>query len=143
MSHRCDIYRPWLWYGHKYSEYKTCLSLIMLTFIKQHLSNIWSSTHEKVSSTEAEFKKSVAYWKKRITQNDIKRNYIRKCIFRHDKYVCINIQRERPREREGEHDFYRLSHVETHQLTILGVIQFSERVLFWLEWFLYDGNIGS
>ena len=115
----------------------------MLTFIKQHLSNIWSSTHEKLSSTEAEFKKSVAYWKKRITQNDIKRNYIRKCIFRHDKYVCINIQRERPREREGEHDFYRLSHVETHQLTILGVIQFSERVLFWLEWFLYDGNIGS
>ena len=52
-------------------------------------------------------------------------------------------ERERPREREGEHDFYRLSHVETHHLTILGVIQFSERVLFWLEWFLYDGNIGS
>ena len=115
----CDIYRPRLWYGHKYSEYKTCLSMIMLTFIKQHLSNIWSSTHEKLSSTEAEFKKSFAYWKKRITQNDIKRNYIRKCIFRHGKYVCINIQRERPREREGEHDFYRLSHVENTSVNYL------------------------
>ena len=95
----------------------------MLTFIKQHLSNIWSSTHEKLSSTEAEFKKSVAYWKKRITQNNIKRNYIIKCIFRHDKYVCINIQRERerPREREREHDFYRLSHVENTSVNYLRV----------------------
>ena len=99
--------------------------MIMLIFIKQHLSNIWSSTHEKLSSTEAKFKKSVAYWKKRITQNDIKRNYIRKCIFRHGKYVCINIQRERERERararerEGEHDFYRLSHVENTSVDYL------------------------
>ena len=31
---------------------------------KQHLSNIWSSTYEKLSNTEAELKKSVAYKKK-------------------------------------------------------------------------------
>ena len=31
--------------------------------IKQHLSNIWSSVHEKLSNTEAELKKSVAYKK--------------------------------------------------------------------------------
>ena len=105
--------------------------MIMLIFIKQHLSNIWSSTHEKLSSTEAKFKKSVAYWKKRITQNDIKRNYIRKCIFRHGKYVCINIQRERETEREREKEsmiFIVFLMLKTHQLTILGVIQFSERV---------------
>ena len=27
---------------------KKCLSMMMLIFIKQHLSNIWSSIHEKV-----------------------------------------------------------------------------------------------
>ena len=35
----------------------------MLICIKQHLSNIWSSIHEKLRTTEAELKKSVAYEK--------------------------------------------------------------------------------
>ena len=30
---------------------------MMATYIKQHLSNIWSSIHEKVNNTEAELKK--------------------------------------------------------------------------------------
>ena len=34
--HRYDINRR----GHKYSEYKKHLSMMMLKFIKQHLSNI-------------------------------------------------------------------------------------------------------
>ena len=33
---------------HKYCKYKKCLSIMMLTCTKQHLSNIWSSIHEKV-----------------------------------------------------------------------------------------------
>ena len=33
----------------------------MLICIKQHLSNIWSSIHKKVSNTEVELKKGVAY----------------------------------------------------------------------------------
>ena len=34
---------------------------MMVTDVKQHLSNIWSSIHEKFSNTEAALKKSVAY----------------------------------------------------------------------------------
>ena len=37
---------------------------MMLICIKQQLNNIWSSIHEKLSSTEAELKKIVAYEKK-------------------------------------------------------------------------------
>ena len=35
-SHRCDMNR----HGYKYSKYKKCLSIMMLIYIKQHLSNI-------------------------------------------------------------------------------------------------------
>ena len=33
--------------GHNYTKYKICLSMIMVICIKQQLSNIWSSIHEK------------------------------------------------------------------------------------------------
>ena len=46
--HRYDINRPRLRNGHKYSEYKMCLSIMMLICIKQHLSDISSSIHERV-----------------------------------------------------------------------------------------------
>ena len=69
-SHRYDINRPRSRHGHKYSKYKKCLSMMMLICIKQHLSNIWSSVHEKLSNTEAELKKNVAYKKKRVTSWD-------------------------------------------------------------------------
>ena len=36
--------------------------------IKQHLSNIWSWIHEKLSNTKAGLKKSVACKKKRVSQ---------------------------------------------------------------------------
>ena len=39
---------------------------MMLLYIKQHLSNIWSPIHEKLSNTEAELKNTVAYKKKRV-----------------------------------------------------------------------------
>ena len=35
-------------HGHKYKKRRNCLSMVMLTCIKQHLSNIWRSIHEKV-----------------------------------------------------------------------------------------------
>ena len=47
-SHIYDLNRPRSRHGHKYTEYKKCLSMTMLICVKQHLSNISSSTHEKV-----------------------------------------------------------------------------------------------
>ena len=41
---------------HKYNKYKMCLSLMMVICIKQHLSNMLSSIHEKLSNTEDELK---------------------------------------------------------------------------------------
>ena len=38
-SHRYDVNRPRSRHGHKYNNYKTCLSM-MFTCINQHLSNI-------------------------------------------------------------------------------------------------------
>ena len=47
-SHRYDINRLRSRHGHKYSKYKNSLSIMMVICIKQHLSNVWSSIHEKV-----------------------------------------------------------------------------------------------
>ena len=46
-SRRYDINRTRSSHEHKYSKYKKHLSMMMLTCITQHLSNIWSSIHEK------------------------------------------------------------------------------------------------
>ena len=59
ISSRYDINRPWRRHGHKYIRYKICLSTIMVICIKQQLSNIWSSIHEKISNTEDELKKAL------------------------------------------------------------------------------------
>ena len=59
ISHRYDINRPRSRHGHKYSKYKTLLSIIMIICIKQHLSNIWSSIHEKVKQHWGWVEKSV------------------------------------------------------------------------------------
>ena len=48
-SHRCDINRPWSRHEHKFSKYKECLTMIMLICIKEHLSNISSTIHKKVT----------------------------------------------------------------------------------------------
>ena len=60
-----DINRPKARHGHKYTKDKMCISLMMVIYIKQHVSNIWSSIHEKVKNTEAELKKAcnpVSLW---------------------------------------------------------------------------------
>ena len=51
-SHRYNINRPVSRHGHKYIKYKKRLSMMMLTCVRQRLSNI-------LSNTEAELKKSV------------------------------------------------------------------------------------
>ena len=39
-SHRYDIDRPKSGHGQEYSEYKKCLSMMMIICVKLHLSNI-------------------------------------------------------------------------------------------------------
>ena len=39
-SHRYDINKPRLRHRHKCTKYKMCLSIMMVIYIKQHLSNI-------------------------------------------------------------------------------------------------------
>ena len=46
-SHRYNINRPRPKYGYNYTKYKMCLIIMMVIGIKQHLSKIWSSVHEK------------------------------------------------------------------------------------------------
>ena len=67
-SHKYDINRPRCRHGHKYSKYVKRLSMIMLTCIKQHLSNIWSSVHENVKKHWGWVEKSLAYKKKRVAR---------------------------------------------------------------------------
>ena len=64
-SRRFDINRPRCRHGRKYSKYIMFLIMMMVICIKQHLSDIWSSIHDKtkLSNTEAELKKSVAHKK--------------------------------------------------------------------------------
>ena len=60
-SHRYDVNRPMSRHGHKFSKYKKCLSMMMLIIcIKEHLSNIRSSIHEKVMQYWGWVEKSVA-----------------------------------------------------------------------------------
>ena len=40
--------------------------MMMLTCIKQHISNIWSSAHRKISNTEAEFKEKTLLIKVKV-----------------------------------------------------------------------------
>ena len=46
-SQRYDINWPRSRHGHKYTKYKMNQSVMMLICIKQHLSNIWRSIHER------------------------------------------------------------------------------------------------
>ena len=56
-SHRYDINRSRSKHGHKDSKYKKCLSMMMLICVEQHLSNIWSSIHDKVKQHWGQEKK--------------------------------------------------------------------------------------
>ena len=58
-SHRYDINGPRPRHGQKYTKYKICLGILMVIYIKQHLSNIWRSVHEKVKPYWGWVEKSV------------------------------------------------------------------------------------
>ena len=62
-SYRYDINRPRPRHGHKYTKYKMCLNIMMVICIKQHLSKFEAQFLKKISNTEVELKKSVAYEK--------------------------------------------------------------------------------
>ena len=72
-SYRYGINRPKSAHGHKYSICKKCLIMTILICIKQHLSNTWTSIHERLNNTDAKLKKSVAYkknacnWRNKVT----------------------------------------------------------------------------
>ena len=66
-SHRYDINRPGSSHGHKYSKYKRCLTVMMHICIKQHLSNIWSSIHEKIKQYWGWVEKKALLIKKRVS----------------------------------------------------------------------------
>ena len=63
IPHRHDINSPKSRHEHKYSKCKKCLSMMMLICIKKHLSNIWSSSHEKVKQHWDWVEKERAYKK--------------------------------------------------------------------------------
>ena len=62
-SQRYNINRRRPSHGHKYTKYKVCLSIMTVICIKQHLATFAAQFMKKLSSTEAELKKSVAYKK--------------------------------------------------------------------------------
>ena len=55
-SLRYDTNRPRFRHEPNYSKYKKCLSMMMVMYIKQYLSNMWCLIHEKLSNTKAELK---------------------------------------------------------------------------------------
>ena len=67
-SHRYDINRPRSRHEHKFSKYKKCRNTMMFRCVKQHLSNIWHSIHEKSNNTDAELLKSASHKKSVIPQ---------------------------------------------------------------------------
>ena len=67
------------WDEREYSKYKKGLIMMMVICIKQHLRNIWSSIHEKLSKTEAELKKALLI-KKCVDQPKTCRIFMLRCI---------------------------------------------------------------
>ena len=57
QRHHIDRLKP----RHKYAKFKMCVSIMMVICVKQNLSNIWSSFHEKKKQHWGWVKKSVAY----------------------------------------------------------------------------------
>ena len=64
-SYRYDIDRPTPRHGQKYTKYEMCLGIMMVVIsTKQHLSNSFEAQFmKKLSNTDAELEKSVAYKK--------------------------------------------------------------------------------
>ena len=65
-SQRYDINRLRRSHGQKYTKYKRCLTMMMFICIQQHLSNIWSSNHEKVKQHWSLIEKKALLIKKSV-----------------------------------------------------------------------------
>ena len=68
--HKYDINRHSPRHVHKYTKYKKCLTMMIVIFIKQHLTNNWMSIHEKVKQNWGWIEKRHCLLKKRV--NEIK-----------------------------------------------------------------------
>ena len=64
--------RPRPRHGHKYTKYKMCLSMMMGICIRQHLSNIWSSIHEKIKQYWGWVKKKALLVEKCVVRSTMK-----------------------------------------------------------------------
>ena len=62
-SHGYGINRPRPRHRHTYTKYKIYLNMMMVTWIKEHLSKIWNSIHKKVKQQWGWVEKKVAYIK--------------------------------------------------------------------------------
>ena len=60
-SHRYDINRLRPRHEHKYIKYEMCSSKMMVICIKQNLSSVWSSIHERVKQHWGWVKKGGTY----------------------------------------------------------------------------------
>ena len=54
---RQDINRPRPRHRQTHTIYKMYLNMMLVICIKEHLSIVWSTIHEKLSNSKAEFKK--------------------------------------------------------------------------------------
>ena len=67
-SQRYDINWPRPRHGQKYSKYKICLIIMVVVYIKQHLSKISSSIYEKVKQRWGWVEKKALLIKKACTR---------------------------------------------------------------------------
>ena len=65
-SHRCDINRTKSRCGRKHCKYEKCRSMMVLICFKQHLSNIWSSIHDKIKQQWGWVEKNRCLYKKSV-----------------------------------------------------------------------------
>ena len=65
MNHTDSTDRPRPRHGHKYTIYKMCLSIMMVIYTKQHVSNIWSLIHENIKQHWDWVEKKRCLWKRR------------------------------------------------------------------------------
>ena len=109
-SHRYDINRPGSRHGYRYIKYEKCLPMMMLICIIQHLTNIWTSIHEKVKQHWAAYKKMsvLGFW--------IFQGYTRFWI----KYFMIDVR---------QYYEYALDSKYTRSLNILGLHMVLNKVL--------------
>ena len=95
---------------------KKCLTIMMLICIKQHLSNIWSSIHNKVKQHQHWVAKKLASNKAVPQCNDVSKVFVRSQIFfKITKYLNItrpNFLLPKNRRNKGQSRSYTLDFAE-------------------------------